>query len=65
MASMKNTLYSPAAQDLGLGDSLKMQLDDLEEERKKKLLQQAQAAQRAANPMGGAVQTLFGSGIGA
>jgi len=36
--SSKNLALSPAAQDLGLGDMLKVQLDDADMERKKKLL---------------------------
>ena len=39
---------SPAALDLGLGDSLRQQLAQQEEERKKKLLQQAQGIQNFA-----------------
>lgn len=58
----KNSMMSPAAQDLGLGDQLRQQLSDAEEERKKKMLLQAQSAQRAASPLGPATQTLFGQG---
>lgn len=41
MISAKNFMLSPAATDLGLGDSLKDQLDAAEIERRKKLAQQA------------------------
>lgn len=52
--SAKNSMLSPAAQTLGLGDQLKTQLDDLEEERKKKLLKQANQT-----AMGPATMSLF------
>lgn len=38
MVAAKNFSTTAAAQDLGLGDQLKQQLDDAEEERKRKLL---------------------------
>lgn len=38
MMSQKNFGLSPAAIDLGLGDNLKQQLEDEQEERRKKLL---------------------------
>lgn len=56
MLSSKNMMLSPAAADLGLGDQLKMQLDDEDAQRKKKMLQQA----NALAPLGGAAQSLFG-----
>jgi hypothetical protein len=49
---------SYAAMDLGLGAGLQQQLKETEEERKKRLLQQAQVAQGGLPP-GGAVQSLF------
>lgn len=54
---MKNLTLSPAAMDLGLGGDLRQQLEESEEQKKKKLLRQAQA-------MGGlspATQALFPS----
>lgn len=39
--SAKNMMISPAVSDLGLGDQLVQSLQDEDEERKKKLLQQA------------------------
>lgn len=57
MASAKNFALSPGAQDLGLGDQLKQQLDDAEEERRKKLMQQANQLQGGPLMMG--TQTLF------
>lgn len=64
VTSAKNTPLGPAAQDLGLGDMLNQQLQDQEEERKKKLLAQAQQASRGlGNNMNGlAAQSLLGSG---
>lgn len=55
-------LMTPASMDLGLGDGLRQQLLDAEEERKKKLLQQAKLTGAGAPPLGGAVQSLFGPG---
>jgi hypothetical protein len=71
--SGKNFAMTPAAQDLGLGDQIKQQLDDQEEERKKMLLQQAkqagsngaplsQASQHLGFPAGSASQALLGGG---
>lgn len=62
MMSAKNFQLSPASADLGLGAQLKSQLDTAEEERKKKLLQQAQALQRSQQTFGPATQQLFGMG---
>ena len=64
MMSSKNAMLSPAVADLGLGDALKQQLDDAELERKKKLLQQANAVGRGLSPLGPATQTLFGGANG-
>lgn len=64
MRSAKNVM-SPATIDLGLGGDLRQQLADAEEEKKKKLLRQAQAMQRSANPLGPATSSLYaGMGIG-
>jgi hypothetical protein len=49
---------SYASMDLGLGDGLRQQLQETEEERKKRLLQQARVMQGGLPP-GGAVQSLF------
>lgn len=57
MMSAKNFMLTGAASaDLGLGDGIKAQLESEEEERKKKLLKQAQNLQA----YGPATQTLFG-----
>lgn len=63
MISAKNQMISAAASDLGLGDMLKQQLDDTMEERRKKLLRQAQTTQLAHTQMGPATQSLF-AGVG-
>ena len=56
-------VISPAALELGLGGSLRQQLLDQEEERKKKLLREAQAQRAAQGALGPATQMLFsGSG---
>jgi hypothetical protein len=57
MASAKNFMLSPAATDLGLGDSLKDQLDAEEIERRKKLGQQAENVNKGG--IGQAVGMLF------
>ncbi len=54
--SAKNLLLTPAFQSLGLGDQLVQQVDDQEEERKKKLLQLNQPG----NPFQNASSVLFG-----
>lgn len=54
MAAAKNMALNPAVQDLGLGDSIRQQLDDAEEERKRKM---AQAGQGSL--LGEATRTLF------
>lgn len=60
MLSVKNEGLSNAAADLGLGDMLREQTDDLIQERKKKL-EQAQTA--GANiGMSPATMSLFGNG---
>lgn len=48
--------YSPASMDLGLGDQLKSQLEAEEEQRKKKLLNQARLL---GGPMTPAVSALY------
>lgn len=53
--SSKNTLLSPAATDLSLGDSLSQQLQDQLAERKKKLMA---AAQTPGSLFGGAAMDL-------
>ena len=60
--SDKNKALSPAAQDLGLGDMLKQQMDDMNDERKKKLLQgqQGYGLGQALSP---ATLSLFGGGL--
>lgn len=63
MMSAKNTMLSPAAADLGLGDALRQQVEDTIDERKKKLLRQAQIAQGPMASIGPATQSLF-SGAG-
>lgn len=71
--SAKNFGLTPAAVDLGLGDQLKTQLDDQEEERKRALLQQAkqagsngaplsQASAQLGFPASSASQALLGKG---
>ena len=53
--SAKNIGLSPASMQLGLGDALKQQIQDQDEERKKALLKQSQALQSsAANALLGA-----------
>ena len=58
--SAKNFSLSPAGQDLGLGDMVKQQLEDQENERKKKLAQMSSAR----GTSGGASQSLLGQGLG-
>lgn len=56
--SGKNLALSQSGMDLGLGDMVKQQLEDQEEERKKKLL-------RMANPQfGPASMSLLGGSLG-
>ena len=58
--SAKNSIFSPAATDLGLGDQLNQQLqDETEEEKKRRLLNQQMQA--AINP---AVMSLLGGAGG-
>ncbi len=65
MLSSKNTMLSPAAADLGLGDQLKTQLEDAEEERKKKLLAQQRAAQmQHAGGLNPGTMSLYGQAGG-
>lgn len=63
MDSLKNMGLS-AAGDLGLGQALQQQVDEAEEERKKKLLQQATQSQRPGQfgdaSMSPAAMQLFG-----
>jgi hypothetical protein len=64
----KNMALSPAVQDLGLGAQLQEQLDDAEQERRKRLLAQSSNQTRAlGSSLGGmgASSTLgLGMGIG-
>lgn len=66
--SAKNMTLSPAATDLGLGDMLKVQADNVSEELKKKKLQQMSAAKTGplGDPLAGspAAMSLFGGGLG-
>jgi hypothetical protein len=64
MPSAKNLPLSAAAADLGMGNQLYQELLDSEEERRKKLLRQAQSVQMQQQPLGPATQTLFGSAGG-
>jgi hypothetical protein len=57
MTSSKNFALSPAGTDLGLGDQVKQQLEDSEDERKKKLMQQA----KQSSATGPATMQLFGT----
>lgn len=61
--SDKNYAASPAASDLGLGDALTQQLQDAEDERKKRLAAQKTPLDTGLSQMGLAAQSLFG-GIG-
>lgn len=61
--ALASNMISPAVMDLGMGDSLKRQMADNEEERKKKLLRQAQEMQKQSG-MSPATQMLFGMGNG-
>ena len=56
----KNSL-SPAASDLGLGmgDMLRQQVSESEDERRKRLLKQARAVEQSQSALGPATQTLF------
>ena len=58
----RNPMMSPTVQalNLGEGDALRTQLSAQEEERKRKLLRDAQQAQGT----GQAAQSLFGTGAG-
>ena len=60
MDNPKNYTLSPAAQDLGLGDLLRQQVEnETEEARKKRMLAMG------LNPAGGfAAMSLFGGGLG-
>jgi hypothetical protein len=55
--STKNIMLTPAVLDLGLGDQLKAQVDEQEDERRKKM-------QKLANQttLGAAATALFGIG---
>lgn len=59
MLSVKNMMLSPAATDLGLGDSLAQQVAETEAERKKRLLAQQSQQVRSLG------QDLTGSGAAA
>lgn len=58
MMNLKNFGLSPAAADLGLGDTLKAQVEENELERKKKL---SKFSERTSL-MGAAAGQLFGAG---
>ena len=65
MALTRSPILSPAAAALGMGDQLKAQLADSQDERKKKLLAQQRAqAQLSGSLYGPATQSLFGGGMG-
>lgn len=53
MASIKNMPLTPGVSDLGLGDQLVQSVQDDDEERKKKLMAQANGMQGIGNPYGG------------
>lgn len=53
----KNFALSPAASDLGLGDMIAQQLQDEEDERRKKSIEAAKQSQ-----LGPATMALFGTG---
>lgn len=59
--STKNLSVSPGVSDLGYGDMLKQQVDDADEERKKKLLQ----SRAGSNPLGPATLSLFSGAFNA
>lgn len=63
MRSTKNTLLSPASVDLGLGDQLRTQLSESEEERKKRLLMQQRSQRMQTGPYGPATTALY-AGMG-
>ena len=63
MLSTKNTMLSPAAQDLGLGDQLKQQVESDVMKRKKKTEQMANGMTAPGGLMGPATQSLI-AGIG-
>lgn len=60
MPALKAAPLSPAVVDLGMGDAVRQQLMDSEEERKKKLRRQARDLQIGGG-MGQAAQQLLGS----
>lgn len=66
MASGKNMPLSPAVSDLGLGDQLVQQVQDDDEERKRKLLAQAdqmKQSQSAALALSPGVASMMGGSI--
>ena len=64
MLSSKNAMQGLAAQDLGLGDQLRAQLDDSEAEMKKKKLLQEKAAALGGSGMNAGTMALYGSAGG-
>ena len=63
--NQKNYAMNPAVSDLGLGDQLSQQLDDQEEERKKKLLQAVARARPSVASSANLPQPSTHSGSGA
>ena len=57
-------MLSPAAQDLGLGDQLKQQLDDAEAERRKKALLAQKASMVTQGTFAPATVALYGASGG-
>lgn len=62
LGGMKNFSLSGVATDLGLGDMTKVQLDDEETERKKKLMQAKGPMGFGDQLMGSAASMLLGRG---
>lgn len=62
--SAKNMSLTPAAQDLGLGDQLNVQLEDQLAERKKKLLQVSQVPNQSGLNNSPAALSLLGQSQG-
>lgn len=58
--SAKNSMLSPAVQDLGLGDQLRQQQQDQEEEMKKRSARIAQQGGMSMAPMSMASTMLLG-----
>lgn len=62
--NQKNYAMNPAVSDLGLGDQLSQQLDDQEEERKKKLLQASGKGQTLGGLLGQPTSAVNALGLG-